>query len=102
MYGKLIDGYLVRAPNPLQAGDFTISNPTETQLLEQEYCPIIAEDKPEKEGFIYTSVYVFDEDNNTIIHSWQKQEMSPEPSLEEQVKLLKNEINILIGADKDE
>lgn len=50
MYGKLIDGKLQIAPNPLKVDGKTVANPDKELLLNYGYMPVLATEQPRREG----------------------------------------------------
>lgn len=80
-YGKLTDGALKTAPNPLCMEDITISNPTEEQYREAGYLPVIYTDPPEQEG--YYPVCFWEETETEIVQNWRLEPM-PEPDAGEE------------------
>ena len=72
-YGKIEDGKLKRAPNPLWIGDKMISNPTDTILLENGYKPIEYTEQPSKDGYYYIPTYK--ESDDKITHIWEEHEL---------------------------
>lgn len=69
-YGKIENGILTRAKNPLWIGKKMIANPTKELLEEYGYKPIINTEKPIKEGYYYTPIYT--ELSSEIIESWKE------------------------------
>ena len=80
MYGKLIDGKLQIAPNPLKADGKTIANPNEEMLLKQGYMPVLFTEQPRKEGYYYIACYKVE--NNKIIQYWQEYKVEETQTLE--------------------
>ena len=68
-YGKLIDGNLVLAPNPIIIGDRQIGNPPGEVYIEQGYKPVIFTDPPVvAEG--YVAVPGWEEQADEIVQTW--------------------------------
>lgn len=68
-YGKLIDGNLVLAPNPIIIGDRQIGNPPGEVYAEQGYKPVVYTDPPVvAEGFV--AVPGWEENPFEIVQTW--------------------------------
>lgn len=99
-YGRLVGGILEHAPNIIT---ITIANPTEEQLIEQGYCPIVTAEKPEKEGYVYTPVYAYDKEQNTIVQSFKEEAIPTDPLLEDRMDSIEETVNgILTGGEINE
>lgn len=69
-FGKLIDGIVHYAPNPISRGGVTISNPSKVEYLSRGYMPIILTERPQKEGAVYLPYYMVED--NEIIKKWKE------------------------------
>ena len=67
-YGKIINGKIEFAKNPLWFGNTMVSNPTEKHYKELGYLPIITQPIPQKDGYYYEPYYV--EVDNSIYQFW--------------------------------
>ena len=83
MYGKLIDGKLQIAPNPLKDDGKTIANPSEEMLLKQGYMPVLFTEQPCREGYYYIACYKVE--NNQIIQYWQEYKVDETKTLEDRL-----------------
>ena len=78
MFAKLINHYPSYAPRRMRVGDAWVYNPTETQLLDAGYLPVIETEPPEpSDGYYYNPVY--EEIDGQIVQSWVAEELPPEP-----------------------
>ena len=99
MYGKIIDGKLVSAPNPLKSGDYKIYNPKPEHYEAEGYLEVIETEYPEvAEGEIkyYEKHYV--ERNGKIYGEWVETEapdVPTQPTLEERTAQLGTEVDDL-------
>ena len=100
MYGKLIDGKLVYAPNPLKSGNYKIYNPKPEHYEAEGYLEVIEADYPEvAEGEVkyYEKHYV--ERNGKIYGEWVEveapEDVPTQPTLEERTAKLETEVDDL-------
>jgi len=92
-YAKLINNYPRYAPRRMRVGDAWVYNPTDAQLLDAGYLPVIETEPPEPtEGYYYEPVY--EEANGQIVQSWTVEEV---PISEEES--LTRYANSITGAD---
>ena len=103
MYGKLLNGTLIYAPNSVTVGDKRIINPKEETLLSLGYLPIENTEAPATETG-YHAVGSWKQTETGIVRVWAVEEDEPtEPTLEEQVAELRDELSaakILIGLEE--
>ena len=92
-YAKLINNYPSYAPHRLRVGETWVYNPTETQLLDAGYLPVIETEPPVTDEFHYAEPHWAIE-NNQIVQSWELVEI---PITDEQA--LTRYANELTGAD---
>lgn len=71
MYGKIIDGKLVLAPNPLITWRYKIYNPRPEDYIEEGYKEIVETEYP-TDGKYYDSSYV--DRNGKIYREWVEAE----------------------------
>lgn len=69
-FGKLINNKLQYAPNPLAKGSIIISNPSKSEYMARGFLPVLAEEKPIKEGSVFTPYFV--ETENAIVKKWKE------------------------------
>ncbi|MBQ2995926.1 MAG: hypothetical protein IJE22_01645 [Oscillibacter sp.] len=87
-YGKLVDGHLVPAPNPLLGPIFKHYNPTEEVYRKFGYLPVV-ETAPPEEGYYEPSwaeqegkiVQVWTEAEPPVVAEPEPQEPTPAPEL---------------------
>lgn len=86
-YAKLISNQIHYAPRRLRIDSNWVYNPTETQLLDAGYLPVIESEPPEPtDGYYYNPVY--EEANGQIVQSWvaveipTTDEVTPEEALD--------------------
>ncbi len=81
MYGKLIDGSLVSAPNYLQEGGRTIYHPTPEMLEANGWLPIIRTDPPDQDDETNVKVYApsWVEQDGQIVQVWTEADAPTEP-----------------------
>lgn len=86
MYGKIIDGKLVLAPNPLASGAHKIYNPRPEKYVAEGYLEIVEIDAPD-DGKYYEKQYV--EIAGKIYSEWVEAE-APEqqPTADERITAL--------------
>lgn len=100
MYGKLENGELTIAPNPIrlnlfvealgEEGNFQVFNPRPEQYAQAGYLEIIEEAYPEEEGKYYIETYV--EEDGKIIGKWVEADppvIEPTP-----LELLSNRVTV--------
>ena len=96
MYGKLIDGKLVSAPNPMVSGNYKIYNPKPKHYEAEGYLEVIETDYPDTDKY-YEKHYV--ERNGKIYGEWVEIEAPdvPEhiPTAEERITVLEGEVDDL-------
>jgi hypothetical protein len=96
MYGKIIDGKLVSAPNPLKSGNYKIYNPKPKHYEAEGYLEVIETDYPDTDKY-YEKHYV--ERNGKIYGEWEEIEAPdvPEhiPTAEERITVLEGEVDDL-------
>jgi len=86
-YGKLTEGRLEFAPNPLRLEDRTVFNPPADMLEAEGYKPIVFSEMPQaREG--YYSAYNWAENSAEIYQDWYEVLM-PEPEISDGEYLLK-------------
>lgn len=56
-YGKIVDGKIKFANNPLWIGDTMIANPTKKHYTEAGYLPVITQPMPQRDGYYYEPYY---------------------------------------------
>ena len=100
MYGKIIDGKLVSAPNPMISGNYKIYNPKPEHYKAEGHLEVIETEYPEvAEGEVkyYEKHYV--ERNGKIYGEWVEAEAPdvPEhiPTAEERITVLEGEVDDL-------
>lgn len=69
-FGKLINGKLQYAPNPLVSRDVVISNPSKIEYVERGFLPISIDEKPIKEGSAFVPYYV--KTDTAIMKKWRE------------------------------
>ena len=103
MYGKLENGKLIYAPKSVIVGEKRIINPKEETLLSLGYLPIENTEAPAAETG-YHAVGSWKQTETEIVRVWAEEEDEPtEPTLEEQVAELRDELSaakILIGLEE--
>ena len=102
MYGKLIDGKIIYAPNSVIYGDKRIINPTEDILLSLGYYPITQTAPPVTEDG-YRVVGGWEQTENGIVRTWTVEPYTEEQSMEERIKNLEEELKaakILLGVNE--
>lgn len=92
MYGKLINGYLQPAPNPIYIDPWWIGNPTPEMLIAEGYKPVRYTEPP-KTDIGYTAVAGWTETETEIIQTWEIVEAEVDPA---------NAMEILFGGEPDE
>ena len=96
MYGKIIDGKLVFAPNPMVSGDYKIYNPKSEHYEAEGYLEVIETEYPEGDKY-YEKTYT--ERDGKIYGEWVETEApeatEPTPSLEERTAALEEEVDVL-------
>ncbi len=97
MYGKIIDGKLILAPNPMVVGKRKIYNPKPEQYVENGYLEIIETDYPDDNKY-YEKQYI--EQDGVIRGIWVETE-APEfptvvPTLEERTTALEQALNMIL------
>jgi hypothetical protein len=98
MYGKIVEGNILSAPNPMVIGNYKVYNPRAEQYISEGYLEIIETDYPENpDGKYYVKEYV--ERDGAIYGEWVEgtaPEIPPAiPSLEERTTALEEEVNVL-------
>ena len=91
MYGKIIDGKLELASNPMTVGKYKIYNPRPEQYEAEGYLKIIAAEYPTDADKLYVREYA--EQDGAIYEVWVEAKI-PErtPSLEERVSVVESQI----------
>lgn len=96
MYGKIIDGKLVLAPNPLINWRYKIYNPRPEEYTENGYKEIVETEYPTDDKY-YEKHYV--ERNGKIYSEWVEAEapemIVPTPTAEERITALEGEVDEL-------
>lgn len=92
-YAKLINNYPSYAPRRMKIGSVIVYNPTDAQLLEEGYHPVIETQAPETDAQHY-AVPHWAIENNQIMQSWTVEEI---PITDEEA--LTRYANELTGAD---
>ena len=97
MYGKIIDGKLVLAPNPLVTWRYKIHNPRPEDYIEEGFKEIVEAEYPADDGKYYEAHYV--ERNGKIYREWVEAEapemIVPTPTAEERITALEGEVDEL-------
>lgn len=72
MYGKIIDGQLYQAPNPVKFNGYWIGNPKLELLLSLGYKPVVFTDPPDpiSETGWWTDTWTEDEEKITQGWTW--------------------------------
>lgn len=78
MFAKLINHYPSYAPHRLRVGETWVYNPTETQLLDAGYLPVIETEPPEVDAQHYADPRYVERDGE-IVQEWDIVELPPEP-----------------------
>ena len=86
MYGKLIDGKLQLAPNPLKVDGKTVANPGKELLLNLGYMPVLVTEQPCREGYYYIACYKAE--NNQIIQYWDEYKVEETQTLEDRLDVV--------------
>lgn len=94
MYGKLIDGKLQLAPNPIIINEMTIANPNESILQEQGYLPIQNTESPKEEGFYFTPYH--EVEDNRIVQKWQAHKKEVAITTEQRLEAVESAVQDLI------
>ncbi len=90
MYGKIIDGKLIPAPNPLVVGKYKIYNPKPEDYTAQGYLKI-TETEPPADGKNYAKTYR--ECDGVICTDWIETEKPvAHPALEERVSAIEAQV----------
>ncbi len=98
MYGRLINGSVVKAPCNIIVGSQRIYNPTDTMLEAEGYKPIVNTDRPaDKDGFYFVSSW--EESKDAITQVWTEVEIPEQPEPEEPVATQIE--NILTGREAE-
>ena len=96
MYGKIIDGKFVLAPNPLASGGYKIYNPKPKHYEAEGYLEVIETDYPDT-GEYYEKHYV--ERDGKIYGEWVEAEAhempEPTPTTDERITALEGEVDEL-------
>ncbi len=79
MFAKLINHYPSYAPHRLRVGETWVYNPTETQLLDAGYLPVIETEPPVTDELHYAEPH-WAEESGQIVQEW---ELLPIPESEE-------------------
>ena len=80
LYGTLIDGQLVHAPNPVHINGMAIYNPSDSTYESMGYLPIIDNPMPDQQDG-YDPVYYtshWEKNDGKIVRTWE-QTNPPEP-----------------------
>lgn len=102
MYGKIIDGKFVLAPNPLVSGGYKKYNPRPKDYKDEGYLEVVETeypDIPDGEIKYYEKHYV--ERDGKIYGEWVEAEppveptVDPTPTLEERTSALETEVDEL-------
>lgn len=96
MLGKIIDGKLTCPPHRIVLDGMQIFNPTEEQLMQSGYKPIVETDMPDDapEGQHYEVQYT--DSGDTITQSWVLVDDEPSPtgkSIEQRVTALEQNVS---------
>lgn len=90
MYGKIIDGSFIPAPNPLVIGKYKVYNPNPEEYKSQGYLEITETEAP-ADGKSYVAVYR--ECDGMIYTDWTEVEKSEaRPALEERVSAVEAQV----------
>lgn len=96
MYGKIIDGRLVIAPNPMMIGGYKIYNPKPEQYDNKGYLEIVEIDYPDTDKY-YEKQYV--ERDGKIYGEWVEAEIpdvpTPTPTADERITALEEKTDDL-------
>lgn len=100
MYGKITDGKLVIAPNPITIGKYRVHNPSPEHYEAEGYLEVIETEHPEApEGEIKYYEKQYTERDGKIYGEWVEAEApeAPEskPTLEERTTALEEEVGDL-------
>lgn len=74
IYAKLVNSYLSYAPHRLMIGDKWVYNPTEEQLTELGYLPVVESEQPVTDEQHY-AVCSWAEEDGHIVQSWTIEEL---------------------------
>jgi hypothetical protein len=106
MYGKIIDGKFVLAPNPLVSDKYKIYNPKPEHYEAEGYIEVIETDYPD-DGKYYEKHYI--ERDGKIYGEWIEAEApevpeapTPTPTTDERITALEEELQatkILLGVE---
>ena len=69
-YAKLVKNYLLHAPRCQRFGEMWVYNPTDTQLIDAGYLPIIETEPPETDAQHY-AVPQYSVINGNIVQAWE-------------------------------
>lgn len=87
MYGKLLDGRLYPAPNPMQVGDMLIANPTAEMYAGAGYSSVELAPEPAEPGKIAVAEYAIRD--GKIVQSWRMEDAPPaEPTPDKKIAAL--------------
>lgn len=94
-YGKLVDGNLQIAQNPLVVDGQRVWTNDPAVFQAQGYSPITYTDRPEREGYYYTDSYELQ--NGAIVQVWTEHEIPP---ITDDTELSDSEaIAVILGGD---
>lgn len=102
MYGKIIDGKFILAPNPLVSGGYKIYNPRPKDYKDEGYLEVVETeypDIPDGEIKYYEKTYV--ERDGKIYGEWVETEApempvpDPTPTTDERITALEGEVDEL-------
>lgn len=104
-YGKLIDGVLIYAPNPLSHNGMRIYNPSGDLYVAEGYAPIIETSAPEStEDSVVYYAPTWEMQANQIVKVWieteppvEEIEVAPSPTLDERVAAVESAILAIMG-----
>ncbi len=96
MYGKIIDGKFVIAPNPMVLGGYKLYNPRPEQYKAEGYLEIVETDYPDTDKY-YEKKYV--ERDGKIHGEWVEAKapeiLEPTPTADERITALEGEVDEL-------
>lgn len=87
MYGKLLEGCLHPAPNPMQVGDMLVANPTAEMYADAGYLLVELVPEPVETGKIAVAEYAIRD--SKIVQNWRMEDAPPaKPTPDEKIAAL--------------